>query len=82
MPKRPLTNSAKKIIADLARAKRPLSINQLASRNSLAWKTVSENAQILEKRKIIKCNFTQGKSGKKGKRACELTSPIKKTLGV
>ena len=83
MPKRePLTRNSKIILADLAKAKRPLSIKQISERNKIAWKTASDNSKILEKRNLIRCISNKGKGGKRGKRSCELTPTTKRQLGI
>ncbi len=80
LKRKPLTRNSKIILADLFKAKRPLSIQQISKRNKIAWKTASDNAKKLEVRKLIDCKFTKGKSGKKGKRSCELTPSTRKRL--
>ena len=83
MPRRePLTRNSKIILADLARARRPLSIKQISERNRIAWRTASDNTIKLEKRKLIKCKWIRGDTGKRGKRSCELTPTTKKALGL
>ena len=68
MPRRiRLTRNSKLIIADLFRAKRPLSIKKIAERNGIAWKTANENIKRLERRFIVKCDRTRRKT------SCKLT---------
>ena len=70
----PLTRNSKIILADLFKAKRPLSIKKIAERNSIAWKTANENIIRLEKRGAIKCRRTIRKT------SCDLTEQLRKEL--
>lgn len=72
--KLPLTRNSKIILADLLRARRPLSIKKIAERNNIAWKTANENIRKLEKRGAIKCNRTIRKT------SCDLTKNLRKEL--
>lgn len=74
MVKKQLTRNSKIILADIFRAKRPLSIKQIASRNNIAWKTANENIRRLEKRGAIKCRRTIRKT------SCDLTKELRKEL--
>ena len=74
MTKKPLTRNSKLILADIFRAKRPLSIKQIADRNKIAWKTANENIKKLEGRGAIKCKRTIRKT------SCNLTKELKKEL--
>ena len=44
-----------KILANLCKAKRPLSIKSISERTEMSWKTVDDHIKTLEKRKLIKC---------------------------
>lgn len=46
------------ILADLWKAKRPLSISQIAERNGIAWKTANEHINTLKERGFIKITKT------------------------
>lgn len=49
-----LSNGAIHILADLWKAKRPLSVSQIAERNNIVWKTANEHVKSLKKRGLIK----------------------------
>ncbi|MEK6927098.1 MAG: hypothetical protein AABX11_01565 [Nanoarchaeota archaeon] len=51
-----LPNNALRILADLTKARRPMSIKQIADRNNVYWKTANENIKKLETRKLILCS--------------------------
>ena len=70
-----LPRNAKIILADLYRARRPLSIKRIAERNRIAWKTANENIKRLERREAVKCSRTRRKT------SCSVTSKIRKRLG-
>ena len=73
--KEKLTNNAIKILADLFRARRPLSIKKIASRNDIHWKTASDNIKRLESRKLVKCERTRMKT------SCQVTKRTRRALG-
>ena len=51
-----LSNGAIHILADLWKAKRPLSVSQIAERNGVAWKTANDHIESLKERGLIKTN--------------------------
>jgi Mn-dependent DtxR family transcriptional regulator len=55
MVTKPLRKSGIKVLANLCKAKRPLSVKRISERTDLSWKTVNDNIKLLEKRKLIKC---------------------------
>ncbi len=75
--RKPLPRNAKIILADLARARRPLSVRKIAERNKIAWKTASDNIGRLERRGLAICKVG---ASKKGKRSCSITTKARKEL--
>lgn len=73
--KRHLTRNSKLILADLFRARRPLSIKRIAERNRMAWKTANENIRRLEGRGVVKCKRSVRKT------SCSITPKVRKRLG-
>lgn len=55
MQKKPLTKNSKLILADLFRAKRPLSISRIAERNRVTWKTADNSIKRLESKGFVNC---------------------------
>ena len=49
-----LSNGAIHVLADLWKAKRPLSVSQIAERNNIVWKTANDHVESLKKRGLIK----------------------------
>jgi len=72
--RKPLTRNSKIILADLFRAKRPLSIKRIAERNGLAWKTANDNIKRLETRKAVKCKRSIRKT------SCQITKEARREL--
>lgn len=71
---KPLTKSGLKIIANLHRAKRPLSIKRISERTNLSWKTCNDNIKKLEQRKILSCERTKRRT------YCKITKEAKMEL--
>lgn len=67
-----LTRNSKIILADLVRAKRPLSIRQIAQRNNVAWKTAKDNVDKLKRRGAVNCKITKRKT------YCEVNPQLRK----
>ena len=62
------------LVADLYKAKRPLTVTQIAKRNGLAWKTANGYVKFLEKAEWIVCTRTKRRT------YCELQSDIRKSM--
>ena len=56
---KPLTRNSKLILADMIRARRPLSVRSIASRNNVAWKTASNNIKALKTRGLVSCKVSK-----------------------
>ncbi len=75
---KPLTKNSKRILADLFRARRPLSVKKIAERNEVAWQTAKDNIERLEKKGLVKCKFNPKKKSKH--RKCEITPKARSEL--
>lgn len=76
MKRKSLPNNAIKILADLARARRPLSVKRIAERNKIAWKTANTNIKKLERRGAVKCERSTRRT------YCKVTRQVKRDLGI
>lgn len=73
--RKPLTRNSKIILADLFRARRPLSIKKIAERNDIQWKTANKNISLLEKRRLVSCSRTTRRT------YCQVNKNIRKMFG-
>jgi len=62
------------ILADLFRAKRPLSVKRVAERNNISWKTADNNVKKLEKRGLVKCKRSKRRT------YCEIAKEVRKVI--
>lgn len=72
MIKNKLSRNAKIILSDLCRARRPLPVRQIATRNNITWKTANSNIKKLESGKFVKCNRDS-----KNRTFCEPTRKVR-----
>ncbi len=68
---KPLTRNSKLILADMIRARRPLSVRSIANRNNVAWKTASNNIKALKTRGLVNCKVSKRRT------YCEPTKNIR-----
>jgi DNA-binding MarR family transcriptional regulator len=70
-----LPRNAKLILSDLCRARRPLPVRQIATRNNVTWKTANANIKKLENKNLVQCNRDS-----KNRTFCEPTNKVKKVF--
>jgi DNA-binding transcriptional regulator GbsR (MarR family) len=54
-----LSKTSIDILADIVKAKRPLSVSKIAERTGFSWKTTNEHIKKLKTRRLIECNKTK-----------------------